>query len=118
MLKILIMIATYFHDLAVAMLASNILVVYFLGKWLDQSPEKTQIMQEIFRKLTYVTYGAFAYVIIGGVIRAMFFMEMEWNPAVGKGQIAALVVKHVVLVSVTIIGIISHTRYVRKYGKR
>ena len=34
---ILLMIATYFHDLAVAMLAANILTVYFLGKWLDKS---------------------------------------------------------------------------------
>lgn len=112
------MIATYFHDLAVAMLAANILTVYFLGRWLDQSAVKAQIMQEIFRKLTYVTYGALAYVILGGILRAVFFMEMEWNPAVGKGQVAALVVKHVVLIAVTVFGIVSHTRYLRKYGKR
>ena len=111
------MIANYFHDLAVALLATNILMVYFLGRWLDQSAVKAQIMPEIFRKLSYVTYGAFTYVILGGVVRALFFMEMEWNPAVGRGQIAALVVKHVVLITVTVFGIIHHTRYLRKYGK-
>ena len=33
--KIALMLANYFHDLAVALLASNVLVVHLVGRFLD-----------------------------------------------------------------------------------
>lgn len=118
MFNALIMILNYFHDLAVAILASNILVVYFLGRMLEKDRNKAGILKGIFRRLSYITYGALAYVVVGGTIRAYFFMEIEWSPAVGKGLIAALVVKHVILVAVATFGIIAHMKYQRKYGRQ
>lgn len=118
MLYILLMISNYFHDLAVALLASNILVVYFLGRFLDNNSDRVEIVSDVFRKLSRLTYGALIYIIIGGAVRGWFFNEFEWNPAVGNGQIAALVVKHVALFSITLFGIIVHTKYLRKYGKK
>lgn len=116
MFKILLMISNYFHDLATAVLFSNIMVVYFLGKFLDNNPDKIETIKHVFKKLSIVTYTAFSFVIIGGIPRALYFMDFEWNPAVGKGQVAALVVKHIFLISVTVIGIIFHRRYQKKYG--
>lgn len=113
---ILLMIANYFHDLAVAVLASNILVVYFLGQYLDRRGAREEFLPDLFRKLSRVTYGALAYVIIFGGVRAYYFMDFEWNPAVGRGQTAALVVKHVLLVALTLFGIIAHLRYQKRYG--
>lgn len=115
--KILLMISNYFHDLSVAVLASNILVVYFLGRFLDQHQSKGILLPHIFKKLSLVTYIAFAWVILGGAVRAYFFMDFEWNPAVGQGQIAALIAKHIILVSVTVIGLVLHIKYQRKYGQ-
>jgi hypothetical protein len=110
------MISNYFHDLAVALLATNILAVYFIGRYLDDHPQGDEIIRNLFTRLSRVTYVAFVYILVGGAVRAYFFREFEWNPAVGRGQIAALVVKHVVLVSITVLGIIVHRKYQRLYG--
>lgn len=114
--KILLMISNYFHDLATAVMGSNILVVYLFGRFLDKHPQKNDIISPVFKKLSYVTYGALLYVILGGAVRAYFFMDFEWNPAVGRGQTTALIIKHILLVSVTIFGILGHRKYQKKYG--
>ena len=117
MFSIFLMISNYLHDLSVAVLASNILVVYFLGKYLDKNDVKNDIIPAVFKKLSYVTYGALTYVLLGGGLRAFYFMEYEWNPAIGKDQTAALIVKHILLFLLTVFGIIAHMKYQKKYGK-
>lgn len=110
------MLVNYFHDLSVALLASNVIVVYLLGRYVESHPERVDILANVFHKLSKVTYWTLGYVLVGGAFRSYFFMEFEWNPAVGKGQIAALVVKHIILFAVAAFGIITHVRYVKKYG--
>ena len=112
------MISNYFHDLSVAILASNILAVYYVGKFLDKNESKKIIVENLFRKLRNVTYWALVYIIVVGAVRAYFFMDFEWNPAVGKGQVAALVVKHIILFAVTGFGIFFHVKYQKKYGNK
>jgi len=116
MFKILLMISNYFHDLSVALLASNILVVYLVGRFLDRNSIADRILPELFTKLARVTYAALAYIILAGAIRAYYFMDFEWNPAVGRGQEAALVIKHILLVSITVAGLLLHRKYQKKYG--
>lgn len=117
MFNIFLMISNYFHDLATAIMASNILVVYFLGRYLETNPQKVTIQTRVFKKLSYVTYGALTYIILGGALRAYYFMDFEWNPAVAKGQVTALIIKHIFLFSLTIFGILVHVKYQKKYGK-
>lgn len=116
MFKIFLMLSNYFHDLSVALLFSNICVVYFLGQFLDKDQNKHEKISFVFNKLKYVTYGAFAYVILGGILRAVYFYDFEYQPAIGKGQITALIVKHIFLFAITIFGIIGHRKYQKKYG--
>ncbi|MEE9555476.1 MAG: hypothetical protein V3W18_14415 [candidate division Zixibacteria bacterium] len=112
------MISNYFHDLSVAILASNILAVYYIGRFLDKNPTHETIIPELFERLSKITYAAFAYIIVAGAVRAYFFIDFEWNPAVGKGQVTALIIKHIILFTITVFGIIVHLRYYRKYGKK
>lgn len=112
------MMINYFHDLSVAILASNIFAVWFVGKYAQTHQIDKEFMENLFAKLSKVTWIAFALVIAGGAFRGWFFMEYEWNPAVGKGQVAALVVKHIVLVAVTLFGLITHFKYQKIYGKK
>jgi len=114
--NVILMISNYFHDLSVAILASNILAVYYVGRFLDQNPTKDQIVPVLFRKLSRVTYVAFIYVLLAGAVRAYFFLDFEWNPAVGRGQTAALIVKHVILTVIVVFGILAHRKYQRRYG--
>ena len=112
---VVIMLSNYFHDLSVAMLASNIIVVYLFARYLETYPDRSAAVSNIFKKLSVVTYWSLGYVLAGGAFRAYYFMEFEWNPAVGRGQVAALVLKHVIMVGLTVFGVISHMRYVRRY---
>jgi hypothetical protein len=114
---ITLMISNYFHDLSVALLVTNILAIYYIGRMLDERTSlRDEVLERLFRRLGKVTWWALGYVIIAGAVRAWFFMDFEWNPAVGKGQTAALVVKHVILVGLTVAGILVHLRYTRRYG--
>lgn len=116
MAGVIVMIANYFHDLAVAVLVTNVLAIYFVGRHFDQHPLHDRVVAELFTKLSRVTYVALGYVVAAGAVRAYFFMDFEWNPAVGRGQVAALVVKHVLLVTLTVLGLLVQNRYQRKYG--
>ena len=113
--KILLMIVTYFHDLSVAILFSNVLVVALVARSVEARSWGEELVGDLFKKLARVTYWALAYVILGGAVRAYYFMDFEWNPAVGRGQVAALVVKHVFLVTLTVVGLLWHRRYIKRY---
>lgn len=118
MLYIVLMISNYFHDLAVAILASNVLVIFFLGRYFDRRGIKADFMPELFGKLSRVTWIALTFVILGGAVRAYFFKDFEWNNAAGDSQIAALVVKHIILVGVTLFGLAGQLKYQKRYGKK
>jgi hypothetical protein len=111
------MLVNYFHDLSVALLATNVIAVYYIGRFLEGRKEHGEIVPRLFRALSRVTYVALAFVLVGGVFRAVNFMEFEWNNAVGNGQVPALVVKHILLVGLTLFGLIMHRRYQEKYGR-
>ena len=113
---VLVMISNYFHDLSVALLASNVLVVWYLGRVLDESGARERVLPKVFARLARVTYGALGYVLVAGAVRAWFFMDFEWNPAVGRGQVPALVLKHVLLVGLTVFGMVAHDRCRRRYS--
>lgn len=118
MFGIVLTIANYFHDLAVAVLMVSVLTTYYLGQYFDRQGTNPDVPANLFSKLLRVSWYALAYIVIGGALRAWFFMDFEWNPAVGKGQVAALIVKHIILVTITVVGIISHLKYYRKYGQQ
>ena len=115
---ITVMLINYFHDLSVALLASNVICVWIVGRILDGSPVQDEIVPRLFHTLSKVTWWALGFVLVGGAVRAMNFMQFEWNPAAGTNQIPALVVKHVLLVGLTVFGLVTHRRYQRRYGGR
>lgn len=114
---IVLMVLNYFHDLSVAVLLVSIVTTNILGRYLDKSDTPIALPKHLFSRLLRVSWIALAYIIAGGVLRATYFMDFEWNPAVGKGQVVALVVKHVILVTMTVIGVTAHIKYYRKYGR-
>ncbi len=113
---LVLMLTNYFHDLAVAMLATNVIVIHIVGRFLDEEPDRRPVLGRIISRLSKVTWWALAYVILAGAVRAWFFMDFEWNPAVEKGgMMIALGVKHVLLVGLTVFGIVGMRRYKEKY---
>jgi hypothetical protein len=44
--------------------------------------------------------------LAGGVVRALAYKRYEWVEAVGKAQVPALILKHVILVSFVVLGVL------------
>jgi hypothetical protein len=109
MTGILVMLNNFFHDLAVGLLAANLFVAYFYQRHAD-APALRALQGRFVVYMRRITHATLGWILVGGAIRAWFFMEFEWNPAVGRGQIPALAVKHVVLFSIVIYGLLVQRR--------
>jgi len=109
MLGIAIMLNNFFHDLAVGLLAANLFVAYFYLKYASDT-EAASLQGRFTMYMQRITKYSLVWILIGGAIRVYFFMDFEWNSAVGRGQIPALAVKHIVLISIVVYGIIIQKR--------
>lgn len=97
---IAVMMNNYFHDLAVAFLwASSLLAHVVVRHWPGEPSER------VARILLRTAWGSFAWVMVGGAVRAFYYMEYEWLPKAGTAQIPALAIKHVLLVVLTVWGL-------------
>ena len=95
---VLIMMNNYFHDVATALLAASGFVVWTIVKRYDASSktgETTEYFLKIYRNTTKFAKFSLVWIVIGGIPRTIFYKEFEWANAAGKGQITALIVKHI-----------------------
>ena len=111
---ILVMLNNFFHDLAVGILFANVLLSLFLIRQLkERVPADEGVLERFVRYSSRITWGALAFIIVGGIIRTATYRSFEWSEAAGKGQVAALVVKHIVLVGCTVVGVAFQIRMSR-----
>ena len=116
---IALMLANYFHDLAVAMLAANVVVIHVAGRYLEQNPTRRDFLAVLVKKMTNLTWWVLGYVVLAGGVRAYFFMEYEWNPLVPEqGMLVALGVKHILLFGLTGFGILGMRKVRSQYGEQ
>ena len=98
---VLVMLNNYFHDLAVAFLfASSLMAHLVVREWPGTPPPR------LVRTLRRVAWTSLLWVLLGGVVRVIFYKEYEWLPKAGTAQVPALMLKHVVLITVTVWGLI------------
>jgi len=107
MLKIAVIMNNYFHDLATALLITSAVTVYYFAKTAEGSedPAVVRYFIETYRRLTILGRGAFAWIILAGIVRIINFKAFEWSDAMGKNLIPALIVKHIMLFSAVFGGI-------------
>jgi uncharacterized membrane protein len=114
--SIFVMLNNYFHDLSVGVLFANVMLTLILIRLLEQQEQQSPDLLLKFVRLSFrVTWGALAFIVIGGVIRTLTYRSFEWAEAAGKGQVAALIVKHIILVGCTVAAIVFKVRMSRKY---
>ena len=108
-----VMLNNYFHDLAVAFLfASSLMAHLVVREWPGRPSER------LLRSLRRVAWGSLAWVLLGGIVRSIFYKEYEWMPKAGTAQVPALMVKHVFLVALTVWGLINVVKLQRKFPVR
>ena len=104
-MAVVIMINNYLHDLATAVFAVSALAAYFLLRS-PASREAGAALQPVVAGLVRVGFFALVWTLAGGVVRALAYRRYEWMEAVGRDQVPALIVKHVILVSLVIAGLV------------
>ena len=112
--SILIIINNYFHDVATAVLLSSAVILYVLGRQAERGGvAEHRVLARAYSTLTSFAWGAIAWIVVGGVPRTIFFTRYEWDPAVVRGLVPALIVKHTLMVVAVVIGAFMWRRVAR-----
>ena len=99
MVGVLVMLNNFFHDFSVALLACALLGLATLWRAAPEAgPAAAPAIAALEKLGVRVAWVSFAGIILFGVGRTVAFMDYEWFPAVGRGLVPALAVKHVFLV--------------------
>ncbi len=99
MIDVLIIINNYFHDVATAVLLSSAVILLVLARTIGP-----QALARAYPVLSRFAIGALVWIVAGGVPRTIFFTRYEWDPAVVKGIVPALIVKHALMALAVIVG--------------
>ena len=111
------MISNYLHDFSVALLFACLLVTAVIervGARPEYEPAK-EFAYRMYRIMMRFIIAAWVFIIVGGAFRTAMYAEYEWSEAAGRGQVAALIVKHVLLVSLVIAGTWLQLRLRRRF---
>jgi len=106
-LGIVLMMNNYFHDVATALMAASAFCLYALVKVHNEINDQNSTIfflkchRSMVRFFRFALYG----IIVGGIPRTIFYTRFEWANAAGKGQIPALVVKHILMVVLVVWGV-------------
>jgi len=105
MIDILIIMNNYFHDVATAVLLGSVIIMHALGRQAERSgAADIAALARFYPTLTKFAWGAIAWIVIGGIPRTIFFTRYEWDPAVVKGIVPALAVKHILMFAAVVAG--------------
>lgn len=94
---VLIMMNNYFHDVATALLLASGFTMWIIVKKLGNRTEEqvAQYFLDVYHGVTRLAKFSLIWILVGGIPRTLFYKEFEWANAVGKQQVPALIVKHI-----------------------
>lgn len=103
---ILIMLNNYFHDMATGLLITSACLVFYFTQDLEKWKEKSVVeyFVHVYGRFFYIIIISLVFIVLGGAIRAYYYMEFEWANAVGNSQIPALIAKHIVIFAAVFLG--------------
>ncbi len=96
---IALMMNNYLHDVATALLGASAFVLWvMLRRWEagPRGPDAARYFLELHRSVARLARISLAWIVLGGIPRTIWYGDFEWANAAGRGQVAALVVKHVI----------------------
>ena len=105
-LGLAIMMNNYFHDVATALLVGSATALWVMVKRYEPTdgPAAGRYLLRINAAMTKLARISLAWIVLGGIPRTIFFMDFEWANAVGKLQVPALVLKHVLIFAMVAAG--------------
>ncbi|TAN40933.1 MAG: hypothetical protein EPN22_16610 [Nitrospirae bacterium] len=118
-LNVLIMATNYSHDIATAFLAVSGVAMWILSA--SHPAVGARSSDEFFiascRSVTRIAKYSLIWILAAGFPRIVFYETYEWNDSAGDLQIAAIIVKHIVMFALVGAGIYHWARLERKTKK-
>ncbi len=106
MIPLLVMLNNLFHDLATAFVVVATYMVYLLTGYATGGREQAKrFVAELYPTLLHVTAVVFALLLMAGIVRSFTYNWFEWVDGAGWAQVPVLVIKHMILLAITIYGI-------------
>ncbi len=118
-LGVAIMMNNYFHDVATALLIGSAVALHAIVRIQAamDTPQATLFFLKTYDQMVKLFRFALWWVIIGGVPRTIFYTSFEWANAADKLQVPALMVKHVMIVTLVVWGIVAWRRLKLKVAR-
>lgn len=104
-MDILIILSNYLHDLSTGLLFAASLLMVRSRKLLLESG-RTEAFLLLYREYRWILGWSLGAILILGIPRMIFFETHEFIPAVTKGLVVALVIKHILLAGAVGLGIL------------
>lgn len=98
-LGIALMLNNYVHDVATGLLLISALWLGWTARDLGDapSPELVAAFRRSYARCVRFVIGSIVVIVATGIVRTIFFMQFEWMPALGRGLVQVLVLKHVLI---------------------
>jgi hypothetical protein len=102
------MMNNYLHDVATALLVASGFTIWLLDRWLDPAsgPDALRYFVRLYGGLSRLALFSFVWIIAGGIPRTVFYREFEWSNMAGRGQVTALMVKHILAFALVFAGVV------------
>ena len=115
-LGVAIMMNNYFHDMATGLLVGSGFALHAIMRIQasTNTHEATLFFLKTNRRMVRLFRFALWWVILGGVPRTIFYTSFEWANAADKLQVPALAVKHVMMFTAVVWGVIAWRRMQKK----
>jgi cytochrome c oxidase assembly factor CtaG len=94
---IVLMMNNYLHDVATALLVAGGYVMWVVWKCLDPEAghDAVRYFIRMYYRITKLARFSFLWILVFGVPRVIYYREFEWSNMAGRGQVPALIVKHI-----------------------
>ncbi len=98
MLKVLLLLLNYSHDIATAFLTvSGVLIVLLYKKRETLSEASMDALYTLYRRIKLIAEVSLIWILLAGVPRTLFYRTLEWSYMAGNAQIVAIGIKHVLM---------------------
>jgi hypothetical protein len=103
---ILLTLNNYVHDVATGLLLISALWLGWSARDLGPAPsrEALGIFRKSYRRCLRFVWGSVALIVATGVVRTVNFMDFEWQPAMGRGLVPVLLLKHALIFAMLLAG--------------
>ena len=91
------MMNNYLHDVATALLGACGFAMWLFWRRLDAAagPDAMRYFVRLYGGFSRLAVFSFVWIIVGGIPRVIYYEEFEWSNMAGRGQVPALIVKHI-----------------------